>query len=131
MTPTQVRLGTIFGTKKTFLFQDNLDPNLSPFVESDMYLPDANHISSSLSVDVIHSKRTDPSIASEPADINPYAIDSLIGTILEACEFLRSSPKFWCEHNPLKNVCKNANTLAHGDVHLVVLAYLQRRRSWK
>jgi hypothetical protein len=29
--------------------------------------------------------------------------------------------------NPLKNDCENANTHAHGDVHLVVLAHLQRR----
>ena len=29
--------------------------------------------------------------------------------------------------NPLKNIYENANTLAHGGVHLVVLAYLQRR----
>ena len=29
--------------------------------------------------------------------------------------------------NPLKNDCENANTLAHGGVHLVVLAHLQRR----
>ena len=53
MNPTRVRLSTIFGTKKTFLFEDNLDPNLCPFVESDMYLPDANHISLSLFADVI------------------------------------------------------------------------------
>ena len=31
--------------------------------------------------------------------------------------------------NPLKNVCENANKLAHDGVHLVVLAHLQRRRS--
>jgi hypothetical protein len=33
--------------------------------------------------------------------------------------------------NPLKKCLKNANTLAHGGVHLVVLAHLQRRRSWR
>jgi hypothetical protein len=33
--------------------------------------------------------------------------------------------------NPLKNVCENANTLAHDGVHLVVLAHLQMRRSWR
>jgi hypothetical protein len=32
--------------------------------------------------------------------------------------------------NPLKNNCENANTHTHDGVHLVVLAYLQRRRSW-
>ena len=37
------------------------------------------------------------SVAFDPADINLYSIDSLIGIILEACEFLRSSPKFWCK----------------------------------
>ena len=31
------------------------------------------------------------------------------------------------ENNPLKNDCENANILAHGGVHLVVLAHLQRR----
>jgi hypothetical protein len=33
--------------------------------------------------------------------------------------------------NPLKNGCENANTLAHDGIHLVVLAQLQRRRSWR
>ena len=28
---------------------------------------------------------------------------------------------------PLGNVCENANTLAHGGVHLVLLAHLQNR----
>jgi hypothetical protein len=28
--------------------------------------------------------------------------------------------------NPLENVYKNANTLAHGDAHLVVLAHLHK-----
>ena len=37
------------------------------------------------------------SVAFDPADINRYSIDSLIGIILEACEFPRSSPKFWCK----------------------------------
>ena len=37
---------------------------------------------------------------SESADIDPYAIDSLIGIILEAFEFPCSSPKFWCKHMP-------------------------------
>ena len=39
MNPTQVRLTTIFGIKKTFLTQDNLDHNIFLFVESDMYSP--------------------------------------------------------------------------------------------
>jgi hypothetical protein len=30
--------------------------------------------------------------------------------------------------NPLENICENANTQAHGGVHLVVLAHLQRRQ---
>jgi hypothetical protein len=33
--------------------------------------------------------------------------------------------------NPLKNGYENANTLAHDVVNLVVLAHLQRRRSWR
>ena len=33
--------------------------------------------------------------------------------------------------NPLENDCENANTLAHGGVHLVVLAHLQRRSGWR
>jgi hypothetical protein len=32
--------------------------------------------------------------------------------------------------NPLKNNCENANTHAHGGVHLVVLAHLLRRSCW-
>jgi hypothetical protein len=32
--------------------------------------------------------------------------------------------------NSLNNDCENANTHTHGGVNLVVLAYLQRRRSW-
>jgi hypothetical protein len=31
--------------------------------------------------------------------------------------------------NSLENDCENANTLAHGDIHMLVLAYLQRRWS--
>jgi hypothetical protein len=30
-----------------------------------------------------------------------------------------------------ENPLKNANTHAHDDVHVVVLAHLQRRRSWR
>ena len=53
MNPTRARFVTIFGMEEIFLSYDNLDSNLSPFVESDMYLLDANHIMSSLSADVI------------------------------------------------------------------------------
>jgi len=42
-------------------------------------------------------KRADSSVASESADIDPQAIDSLIDTILEAFEFPLFSPKFWCK----------------------------------
>ena len=37
---------------------------------------------------------------------------------------LGSSGVVNCVTNPLKNVCENANTLALGGVHLVVLAHL-------
>ena len=40
---------------------------------------------------------------------------------------LGSSGVVSASENPLKNDCENANTHAHDDVHLVVLAHLQRR----
>ena len=45
-------------------------------------------------------KRVDSSVASESADIDPYAIDSLIDTILEALSSRIVPPKFWCKHMP-------------------------------
>ena len=41
-----------------------------------------------------HSKRADSSVASESADIDPHAIDSLIDTILEASSSRVLLPKF-------------------------------------
>ena len=46
-------------------------------------------------------KKNRSSVTFDPADINLYSIDSLIGIILEACEFPRSSPKFWCKQSYL------------------------------
>ena len=61
---------------KTFLTWDNLDPNLFLFVESDMSFPTPT---------IAHRRylltsfeRADSSAASESADVNPYAIDSLM-----------------------------------------------------
>ena len=47
-----------------------------------------------------HSKRADSSPAFESADIDPYAIDSLIDTILEASSSSVLLPKFWYKHMP-------------------------------
>ena len=56
MNPTRAQFVTIFGMEEIFLSYDNLDSNLFPFVEFDMYLFDANHIPSSSSADVIQKE---------------------------------------------------------------------------
>ena len=58
MNPTRAQFVTIFGMEEIFLSYDNLDSNLSSFVESDMYLFDANHIPSLSSADVIRKELT-------------------------------------------------------------------------
>ena len=42
--------------------------------------------------------RANSSVVSESADIDPYSIDSLIDTILEASSSRVLLPKFWCKH---------------------------------
>ena len=48
-----------------------------------------------------HLKRADSSAVFESADIDPYAINPLIDTILEALSSRVLLPIFWCKHMPL------------------------------
>ena len=95
MNPTQARFVTIFDIKKysylkitwTLIFpllQSSICIFLTPVISHH------RHLQTSF-------RKNRSSVTFDPADINLYSIDSLIGIILEACEFPRPSPKFWCK----------------------------------